>query len=70
MQKDMADMKTRLINDSRNHERWIIGTVIATVVAGVAVLGSLQKQKRTIADCLCLSARDSTACAGHRASGR
>ena len=44
MRKDIADMETRLINDSRNRERWIIGTVIAAVVAGVAVLGSLQSK--------------------------
>ena len=44
MLNDSRDREARLINDSRNRERWIIGTVIATVVAGVAVLGFLQSK--------------------------
>ena len=44
LMNDSRDREARLMNDFRNRERWIIGTVIATVVAGVAVLGFLQNK--------------------------
>ena len=51
MRKDMSDLEIRLIKDSRdreadsrNRDRWVIGTVITAVAAGVVVSGFIQNK--------------------------